>query len=216
MSPHPPNAPQEPLDAVLPRVQTGDIFVFHCEALESRCIDAVTDSWFSHVAMAVRDPGTGQVLLWQTDPGPIVEDPLTGQAHAGAQLGDLADAVEETARTWGDQPFWRSLDWERPERFDELVAAALSALDGSGYPNDLEMVVRYLLGRRNVAAPGTNMFCSEMIAETYRRIGLLGDEHPADFYVPKDFSSEAGATLPLHAGARLAPEVEVVLPDPPS
>ena len=216
MSPGPPDAKNEPLDAVLPRVRTGDIFVFHCDALESRVIDTVTDSWFSHVAMAVRHPGSDQVLIWQTDPGPIVTDPLTGDAHAGAQLGDLADAVETTARTWGDQPFWRALDWERPAGFEDLVGQALSALDGTKYPGNVEMVLDYLLGRIDEPSPDTAMFCSEMIAATYRRIGLLGDAHPHNFYAPKDFSSETGATLPLLRGARLAPEVKVLLPDPPS
>ena len=212
MSPQPPNAPKEALDAVLRRVQTGDIFVFHCEAVESRVIDLLTDSWFSHVAMAVRRPGSDQVLLWQTDPGPIVEDPLTGDAHAGAQLGDLVDAVETTARTWGDQPFWRSLVWERPPDFDDAVGRALSALDGTKYPGDLQMLIDYLLGREDIPSPDSDLYCSEMIAATYRRIGLLGGQHPDNAYTPKDFSSETGARLSLLQGACLAPEVEVVLP----
>ena len=215
MSPTPPDAPKQSLADVLPQVRTGDIFVFHCDATESRLIDIVTDSWFSHAAMAVVHPDDGQVLIWQTDPGAIVEDPISHTSHAGAQLGDLAAEVEETARTWGDQPYWRSLSWERPAGFDEAVATALVGLDGTKYPSMLGMVIEYLAGRKDIPDTSGTMFCSEMIAATYQRIGLLGTEHPANHYRPKDFSSEPGADLPLLGGATLLSEVEVVLPDPP-
>ena len=211
MSPMPPDAPKQSLAEVLPQIQTGDILVFHCDALESRAIDLVTDSWFSHAAMAIVHPDTGQRLIWQTDPGAIVEDPVTHTSHSGAQLGDLQAAVEETAKTWGDQPYWRALRWTRPSDFDTVVASAVSALEQTPYPTDLGMVLDYLLGRKDVANTDGKMFCSQLIAATYQRIGLLGDEHPSNHYVPKDFSSEAGAQLSLEAGAALAPEVEVVL-----
>ncbi|MDE0805678.1 MAG: hypothetical protein OSA99_20440 [Acidimicrobiales bacterium] len=211
MSPAPPDAPKQSLAEVLPQIQTGDILVFHCDALESRAIDAITDSWFSHAAMAVVHPGTGQRLIWQTDPGAIVEDPHTHSSHSGAQLGDLDAAVEETAKTWGDQPYWRALHWDRPSDFDTVVAAAIDALEQTPYPSDLGMVIDYLLGREDVASSDGQMFCSQLIAATYQRIGLLDDEHPSDHYRPKDFSSESGAQLSLQAGAVLAAEVEVML-----
>lgn len=211
MSPTPPDVPKQELAAVLPQIQTGDIFVFHCDALESRAIDIVTDSWFSHAAMAIVHPETGQRLIWQTDPGAIVEDPLTHSSHTGAQLGDLADAVNQTAKTWGDQPYWRALRWTRPTDFDAVVATAISALEKTPYPSDLAMVLDYLLGRQDVANSDGTMFCSQLIAATYQRIGLLGEEHPSNHYRPKDFSSETGAQLSLEAGAELATEVEVML-----
>ncbi len=211
MSPTPPDVPKQDLATVLPKIQTGDILVFHCDALESRAIDLVTDSWFSHAAMAVVHPETGQRLIWQTDPGAIVEDPITHSSHTGAQLGDLQAAVEETAKTWGDQPYWRPLVWDRPSDFDAVVSAALSELEQTPYPSDLAMVLNYLLGRAGVANSDGTMFCSEMIAATYQRIGLLGDENPADSYRPKDFSSESGAELTLVSGAVLATEIEVML-----
>ena len=218
--PTPPPAPTMPLDDAIERMSTGDILIFHCDALESEVIDVLTDSWFSHAAMVYRHPTTGEVYLWQTDPGTIVRDqmgalsqwgkPRAGDEHSGAQLGILRDAVLETARTWGDQPYWRALTTDQPLDSDQVLAQMFK-LDGTPYPGDLEMLVEYLLGRVGTANTSADMFCSEMIAATYMMIGLLGDEHPRNFYAPKDFSSEAGAVLPL-VGASLAREVELVLP----
>ena len=42
-------------------------------------------------------------------------EPVTGDA---TKADDLVAAVEETARTWGDQPFWRPLRYDRPPTFD--------------------------------------------------------------------------------------------------
>jgi len=61
----------------------------------------------------------------------------------------------------------------------------------------------------------TSLFCSELLAETYIRMGLLPEDpkHPSNEYTPKDFSSDAPATaLPLQKGAKLSKEIILTIP----
>jgi hypothetical protein len=55
----------------------------------------------------------------------------------------------------------------------------------------------------------SSFFCSELVAEAYRRMGLLPEHPPANEYTPRDFSSERLTPLPLLLGATLGPEVLV-------
>lgn len=222
MMPQPPDCPTMPLMQALPLMQTGDILIFHDDAFESRVIDVLTDSWFSHAAMVYRDPVKGGVYIWQTDPSEIVEDrigelytkapPPDGKNHAGAQLGDLVAAVEETARTWGDQPFWRPLRYDRPPTFDGRTLQCMYQLDATPYPGDLDMLLEFLLGREDIPPRTKDMFCSQLIAATYLGMGILTDVHPDNFYAPRDFSEEPDAELPLMPGASLGPTTKLTLP----
>ena len=52
----------------------------------------------------------------------------------------------------------------------------------------------------------SSLFCSELVAEAYQCLGLLGPSKPSNEYVPADFSSER--KLELLRG-ELLPEVDV-------
>jgi len=50
-----------------------------------------------------------------------------------------------------------------------------------------------------------SIFCTELIAETYRRMGLLPETPPPSAYLPLDFSERR--KIPLLKGASLGREV---------
>lgn len=60
-----------------------------------------------------------------------------------------------------------------------------------------------------ISADLSRVFCSELVAATYQRVGLLGSYPPAFYYNPKDFSSEQTHPPGLHLlkSARLSHEV---------
>ena len=57
-----------------------------------------------------------------------------------------------------------------------------------------------------------NIFCSELVAESYIRMGLLPDVPPPSAYMPVDFSSRN--KLHLLKGAHLSGEVLIKIPRP--
>jgi hypothetical protein len=52
-----------------------------------------------------------------------------------------------------------------------------------------------------------NIFCSELVAESYMRMGLLPETPPPSAYMPVDFAS--ARELPLLKGAYLSGEVMI-------
>lgn len=66
------------------------------------------------------------------------------------------------------------------------------------FPSNLQLLYSTLLGRvLNIGLPkipilgiGKKMYCSELIAETYRRLTIISDEWVSNAYVPRDFCDE--------------------------
>jgi hypothetical protein len=64
------------------------------------------------------------------------------------------------------------------------------------FPTDLWFFIKGIIGRifnKEVKQP--TFFCSELIAYTYQKMGLLSTKHPPDYYWPKDFSLKGNLEL---------------------
>ena len=48
---------------------------------------------------------------------------------------------------------------------------------------------------RNKAEDLSSLFCSELVAESYQRLGLLTEEKPSNDYAPVDFSHDRMESL---------------------
>ncbi|KAK4531336.1 hypothetical protein CCYA_CCYA07G2193 [Cyanidiococcus yangmingshanensis] len=87
----------------------------------------------------------------------------------------------------------RRLLLQSEEKIEEVLRRELAAAKGGYFEgsNDLSRV-----------------FCSELVAAAYQRLGLLSSFPPADSYVPKDFSTEQTNPPGLHLlkNARLSKE----------
>lgn len=68
----------------------------------------------------------------------------------------------------------------------------------------------YLSFLRNTKEDLSSLFCSELVAAAYKRMGLLGDKLLSNEYTPDDFSSKSEKTNPLQFG-KLEKEVYVEL-----
>jgi hypothetical protein len=58
-------------------------------------------------------------------------------------------------------------------------------------------------------------FCSQLVAGALKRMGLLPEGKAANLYLPRDFSTANGDTLPLVGGARLGKERALQFDDSP-
>ena len=192
-----------------PRLQSGDLMLFHGASRRSKVIEAATHSEFSHIGMIVRDPSRS-LLLWQTDPRPVAEDVEEGSRHPGAQLNDLRTALSRmTSPDYGDTPFVRQLIVERGAAFDEQVQGAIATMEGKSFPSIVGMIEEWLLGHLHVATSKQHMYCAEVVAAAFQSMGLLPEKPPANSYWPRDFSAQH-ERLPLLRGARLGPQMQVL------
>ena len=188
---------------------TGDIWLFRGRKANDRFVRAATNSPVNHVAMAVAI-GDLPPLLWHTESHPSAIDVWTGQRRPGVQLQRLEEAVGVWSTRWGHKPFVRQLDPELDLPTEDELLRVINEYSGRRFPSTPRLAKRWLLGRaRRRPANLDEVFCAELIAATYQRIGLLEDRKPPNWYDPGRFWS--GDRIALGAGFHLSPEIAVTV-----
>ena len=214
MGDHPHDYPTMSLDDMYTQADTGDIVLFHGHSKESRTIEFVTGSAFSHVGMVFVDPRSANKMLWQTGPDPIEEDPETKTRHGGAQCAMLKKVLTDmNSPKYGDTPHWRQLSGvTRDGAFHKAVVKAVEKIEGKPFPSLWAMLEHFAEGQLHISDSGSTYFCAELIAVTYQLQSLLpADDPPRNWYDPKAFSEEYHE-LPLQNGAELGQTYRITTP----
>ena len=185
------------------QLNTGDIVLFSGKGGISAGIKWATFSRWSHVAMVLRLVEYDFVTLWESTTLSNLTDLDTRMPMKGVQLIPLSDRVQSyggeiAVRRLRDAPLdanaiqalmalrkeFRGRPYEKSQA--ELIKAAY---DGPGGHNEEDL---------------SSLFCSELVAESYQRIGLLNEKKNSNEYTPADFSEKQG--LKLLKGS-LGPEI---------
>ena len=168
---------------------TGDIVLFSGKGGISAGIKWATLSRWSHVGMIVVLPEYDFVTVWESTTLSSMLDLDTKTPRKGVQLVPLSLRVE-------DYPGDIAVRQLRDVTFDKEALRQLMALRrefaGREYEqNKIELIRAAYDGPfgRN-AEDLTSLFCSELVAEAYQRLGLLGEEKPSNEYTPADFSAD--------------------------
>lgn len=186
------------------QIQTGDLVLFSGQGFFSDIIrfgqrlagDNAAAEW-SHVGLAVRSDEWDQVVLWESTTLSKIPDIMFGRAVRGVQQVFLSARLA----TYEGRVGVRYLTAERtPERL-----AALRQLRrefaGRPYEQDRLELARAAIGHIGPESIGeedlTTLFCSELVAEAYQCMGLLGPDRPSNRYSPAHFAGE----LPLVDGS---------------
>ena len=193
------------LSAAAAATRTGDIWLFRGHKAADRTVRLLTNSPVNHVAMAVTI-GDLPPLLWHTELGMSLVDVWTGTHHRGAQVHRLEDAVAVWADRYGQQAWLRQISINAtPEMEDELLRT-INEFSGRSFPRSTALAREWALGRVRRGVPLEDLYCAELVAVTYQRMGLLGSDRPPNWYDPGRFWS--GDHLHLK-GASLSPEVGI-------
>lgn len=175
-----------------PRIRTGDIMLwFRRDDPGSTLIADVTGCPYSHVTMLVRPDPEGPPMLWQEATQSPAPDPIDkNRPHSGAQYGNCLDVMNVmSSDEYKMTPYYRPLDLNRTQEFEDRVQEIVKQLDGIPFPPYWEMVVDAALGREGFNTGISTMFCSQLVAKTMQLAGLLEIEHPANWYTQASFSS---------------------------
>lgn len=188
------------------RLKTGDIVLFSGRGMVSWLIRRATRSDWSHVGMVIFDEALDLAMLMESGGG-WKRDVYSGKKIFGVRFLQLSDVV----RSYRGRVAVRSLlDIELTEFDMATIGDVRNELAGRPY----ERSIRELIGCAVDIFTWANhpnlksLFCSELIAETYQRLGLLlrpPAGWPANEYAPKDFA----LIQFLHRNARLGPIVEI-------
>ena len=189
--------------------RSGDVWLFTGRKLADRAIRAATNSPVNHVAMVLAIDDLPP-LLWHAELGRSMADVWTGELQRGAQLHRLTEAADTWVNRYGQRAYFRQLDPIASDDMENAALAVVQELSGRRFPTTLGLVAHWLKGRARRSVSLEDIYCAELVALTYQRMGLLDDTRPLNWYDPGRFWS--GDKLRLSGGAVLGPETAVEVP----
>ena len=189
--------------------RSGDVWLFTGNKLADRAIRAATNSPVNHVAMVLALDDLPP-LLWHAELGRSLPDVWTGTNQRGAQLHRLIDAASTWVNRYGQRAFFRQIDPIATAAMEDRALAVVEEMTARRFPTTARLVSRWLKGRARRSASLEYVYCAELVAMTYERMGLLDDRRPVNWYDPGKFWS--GDRLQLAEGVALGPEIAVAVP----
>lgn len=193
---------------LLPNLKTGDLILYGGDSPLCKRLKRITGSRWSHVAMIARLHQDERPLLWEATANSDLEDVLTGKIQPGVQLVDLENWIVHYA---GETAI-RRLQVDRTKEMESSLIAFFKEVHGRPYElSRLELLKANYDGLfgGNRQEDLSSLFCSELVAAAYQKVGLLAGKPPSNEYTPRDFSNERQPPLTLLRGAHLEDEVIV-------
>ena len=147
--------------------------------------------------------------MWHTEMGQSNEDVWTATHHRGAQLNRLGDVYRTwTGPKYRQQAFVRQFRGEVTKEMEDELLRVIEMYNGRPFPKTTRLAGWWVKGRFRKEATGEGVYCAQLLAITFRRMGLLDPKKPANWYDPGKFWS--GDHLALEDGATLGGELHVV------
>jgi len=193
----------------LETARTGDVWLFRGPSAADRAIRVLTNSPVNHVAMVVAWDDLPP-LLWHTELGKSIESVWTGDRHRGAQLNRLDEALAVWTERYKQLAFVRHFEGDITREMEDALLRVVAEYEGRPFPRTRHLVGKWLSGRLRREASEQAVYCAELLAITYTRMGLLDARTPANWFDPGRFWS--GDRLDLTGGA-LGPEIAVTIAD---
>lgn len=227
-----------PLSAALDATRTGDVWLFRGRSGPDRAIRTLTNAPVNHVAMAVCIDDLPP-LLWHAELGDRLTDVWTGSNHRGVQLHDAREAVEQWMVRYEQDCWFRQLSPDVTVTQENALLEVIARLDGTPFPTTARLAGRWFRGRvpnsadlvrgipyldrkikqrreirHQLAATRQPVgleaaYCAEVVAITFREMGILDASKDSNWFDPGRFWS--GDRLPLRSPHELTPEVAVRL-----
>ena len=145
-------------------------------------------------------------LLWHTEAGRALTDVWTLEHHRGAQLNRLDEAVEVWTTRYRQRAYIRQLDAAVSREMEDELLRVVAEQSGTPFPRTRSLAWKWLRGRWRRPAAQDMVYCAELLALTYTRLGLLESTKPANWYDPGRFWSGDRIDLvpPFELGAEVA------------
>ncbi len=194
-----------PLRDALAEAATGDVWLFRGRSVADRTIRLFTNSPVNHVGVVLAIDDLPP-LLWHAELGASMPNVWTGERHRGAQLHQLERAVSVWTHRYGQQPWFRQIDVEATREMENAALSVVAEYSGRAFPSPASLAKHWLTGRIRRRVSFADVYCAELVAITFERMGLLGNDRPPNWYDPGRFWS--GDRLEL-VGAALGPEIHV-------
>jgi PH domain/C2 domain/PX domain/Permuted papain-like amidase enzyme, YaeF/YiiX, C92 family len=168
-----------PMKSVALRLGPGDLILVSSPATVTHAVKLATSSQWDHIAMVTAAPGKRHRLrLYEATMEGIHEyalDYALAVYHSSSKIAVRRLQVEPTA--------------------DMLASlqAFIGDMRGRPYKTDYWQILR-AASASNKSDDLSSMFCSQLVAAAYQRMGLLDETHLTNNFVPGDFAFECGSS----------------------
>jgi hypothetical protein len=197
-----------PLDDAVATASTGDVWLFRGRSFADVAIRTLTNSPVNHVGMVVAIDDLPP-LLWHAELGRSLPDVWTGERQRGVQLHVLRDAVLTWNERYGQRAWLRQLRGTIERHHEDRLMEVIARFDGRPFPTTPGLARQWLTGRfRRRETSLETIYCAELVATTFKHMGLLPARRPASWYDPGRFWSGDRIELvpPFALGDELAVE----------
>lgn len=180
-------------EAIRPKLDTGDIVLFSGSGFISRLIQMISKSKWSHVGMVIKSAEWDMLLLWESTTLSKIKDIESRKQTQGVQLVPLSERIK--CYKEGCVAFRRLIGGTEEQRLDmqSKLKDFRSEVKGRNYEESKWELFRAAYdGAWGLnEADLSSLFCSEMINEAYRRMGLIYPDpvSPSNEFIPGEFST---------------------------
>lgn len=182
-------------------LRTGDVVMFKGKGLVSWIISRLGGK--SHVGVVYR-PNREAVLLYESTTLSDLRDVSTGRKVRGVQLVNFSQRVA----TYRGRIWVRRLDKALDSGQRRIMVKTREEFAGKAYEQSLWQLIRagfkWKLQQKDLGS----LFCSELVAEVYQRMGILKDTIPSNEFNPGDFA-KGGCVDDFMVGNRLGMEIPI-------
>jgi hypothetical protein len=208
-----------PFDELAPTMQTGDVILMHGVFPESKLIELIEGSIWTHSGTVVRSadiglsgPNIPDLLFWESNSLTNLPDLILNEGKTGPMLVGLRERIITNVENYYDMEFaLKPLKMDRSLVDWGSLRGYINQVHEATFPSDMEMLWMWLKGRDfHIRTPLNQIFCAELVALTYQNWGLLAESDIPNAYAPKDFSDKGHP--PLQKGASLEPEIRIAPP----
>jgi hypothetical protein len=196
------------LDDAVAGAATGDVWLFRGRSFADVAIRTVTNAPVNHVGMVVALDDLPP-LLWHAELGRSLPDVWTGERQRGVQLHVLARRGDDVGGALRPARLAAPARGGAGPRARGPADGGRRPLRRPPVPDDGPLARSWASARfrRRAHWNVEAVYCAELVATTYQRMGLLPPDRPASWYDPGRFWS--GDRIELVAPFRLGAEVAV-------
>lgn len=198
------------LDRIADTIPTGSVLLCSGTAAESRLIEEVDRTDFSHAAMIVRLHGDPELYLWTADTVDRLPDRIDKESdpdHPGTHLLVLRDYLADLDKLYpspdGSTYRFAVARLQGVEVDEQRLWSVMFEYDGTPFPPTKQEFLHWLEGQLDIDSGMLNSFCAQMVANTYQKMGWMGSGHPPNHYNPGSFAKTRDINRELTGGAHL-------------
>lgn len=167
-------------------LDTGDIVLFSGRGVFSAVIRKYTGCKWSHVGTILRPKDMDILLIMESTTLSNIRDMDTQEFTKGVQVVPFS----ERCKTYDGDIGFRHINVARGAAFNKIVNDFRHEMKGKPYEEDTLQLIRAaydgILGTNEKDL--SSLFCSELVAELWQRLGWLDNILPSNEFDPSNFA----------------------------